>query len=414
MTQALSPDTQAILLLCGRFGGARREGPAPLTDGEYAKLAAWLLAGELRPSDLVAVGGASHVEAYDAVPGDRLKRLLERGAQLAMQVEEWQRKGMWVIGRGDDAYPRRWKRRLGRAAPPLVYGTGPVGLLGGGGVAVVGSRDAGAEGEAFAGDLARRCAASGLNVVSGGARGIDTAAMRAAVACEGSTVGILADNLERAMLQAEWRDAIVRGDLLLVSVAGPRVRFQTAIAMARNKLIYSLADHAVVVSAARGRGGTWTGATENLRKGWVPLFVRSAGEDGADEVPEGNRALLEGGCAPLPPAALAGDEDLGGWFAAHAIPAARAGDSGGRQAEFSFGTAAEAAGSPPAPLPEADVFEQVWPLLARALRDWRTAEALAEAYDLRVAQVRDWMARAVAEGLATKRGRPVRYRVSAP
>jgi predicted Rossmann fold nucleotide-binding protein DprA/Smf involved in DNA uptake len=54
--------------------------------------------------------------------------------------------------------------------------------------------------------------------------------------------------------------------------------------MERNKLIYALADWAIVVASAAGQGGTWTGALENLKAGWAPLFVRNG-----SDVPDGNR-----------------------------------------------------------------------------------------------------------------------------
>jgi len=64
--------------------------------------------------------------------------------------------------------------------------------------------------------------------------------------------------------------------------------------MGRNKLIYALSDVAVVVSSADGSGGTWTGAIEALKSGWVPVLVRD--DPG---VPAGNRSLVGLGAAPL-------------------------------------------------------------------------------------------------------------------
>ncbi len=49
--------------------------------------------------------------------------------------------------------------------------------------------------------------------------------------------------------------------------------------MQRNKYIYSLADAAMVVHSGDS-GGTWTGAKENLKKQWVPLWVKQAMADG--------------------------------------------------------------------------------------------------------------------------------------
>ena len=55
--------------------------------------------------------------------------------------------------------------------------------------------------------------------------------------------------------------------------------------MQRNKLIYALADASLVVSSDLNKGGTWTGAVEQLDKlKFVPVFIRSTGEssDGLD------------------------------------------------------------------------------------------------------------------------------------
>lgn len=84
----------------------------------------------------------------------------------------------------------------------------------------------------------------------------------------------------------------------------PGARFTVGFAMCRNKYIYTLAKYAVVVSASSGKGGTWAGATENLKYKWTPLFVRAG-----DNMPEGNQLLIEKGGVPLRPEIL---EDEGG------------------------------------------------------------------------------------------------------
>jgi predicted Rossmann fold nucleotide-binding protein DprA/Smf involved in DNA uptake len=49
-----------------------------------------------------------------------------------------------------------------------------------------------------------------------------------------------------------------------------------------------------VVSSDYNKGGTWNGATENLKNGWVPLYVRNG-----SNVPQGNRELIKKGAIPL-------------------------------------------------------------------------------------------------------------------
>ena len=75
--------------------------------------------------------------------------------------------------------------------------------------------------------------------------------------------------------------------------------FSAGAAMGRNKLIYALSDVAVVVSSAEGSGGTWAGALEALKGGWVPVVARSG-----PGVPPGNAALVARGARALPEDAI--------------------------------------------------------------------------------------------------------------
>jgi predicted Rossmann fold nucleotide-binding protein DprA/Smf involved in DNA uptake len=135
--------------------------------------------------------------------------------------------------------------------------------------------------------------------VSGGARGIDATAISAALEAGGSVVGVLPEGVERRLREPSTRSAVAGGQAVLVSPYHPGAAFSAGAAMGRNKLIYTLSDVAVVVSSADGSGGTWTGALEALKGGWVPVLVRD--DPG---VPAGNRSLLEMGAAPLLSAAI--------------------------------------------------------------------------------------------------------------
>ncbi|MEJ7695548.1 MAG: DNA-processing protein DprA [Candidatus Limnocylindrales bacterium] len=174
----------------------------------------------------------------------------------------------------DDAYPPRLRERLRDSAPPVLFGSGDAGLLRTGGIAIVGSRDADRAATDFTQHFAAAAARGGTPVVSGGARGIDATAMQAAFAAGGSVIGVVPEGVERRLREAATRSAVAGGQALLVSPYHPLAAFSAGAAMGRNKLIYALSDVAVVVSSAEGSGGTWTGALEALKGGWVPVFVR--------------------------------------------------------------------------------------------------------------------------------------------
>jgi predicted Rossmann fold nucleotide-binding protein DprA/Smf involved in DNA uptake len=184
----------------------------------------------------------------------RLQALLARGAALGLALEKWQRAGLWVRTRGDPEYPDRLKRRLRSESPPVLFGCGNKSLLAGGGIAVVGSRDASEDDLAFTAQFGKRAAAEGYSIVSGGARRVDQAAMMGALEHEGTAVGVLADSLLRSATSAQYRKRIMSGDLVLITPFNPEAGFNVGHAMARNRYIYCLADAAVVVSSAAGKG----------------------------------------------------------------------------------------------------------------------------------------------------------------
>ena len=164
-------------------------------------------------------------------------------------------------------------------APPVLYGCGNRDALDRGGLAVVGSRRVNEELIEYTERVGQLAAHAEVQIVSGGARGVDQAAMRGSLEAGGRAIGVLGNNLERAALNRGNREPLMDGRLVLVSSFDPAVRFRGWQAMERNKQIYALADAALVVNSDHGHGGTWAGATEQLEKlHYVPVYVRSAGE----------------------------------------------------------------------------------------------------------------------------------------
>ena len=196
----------------------------------------------------------------------RLQRLLGRGFLLSQVIERWQARAIWVVSRADAEYPRRLKVRLREDAPAVIYGCGDMALLESGGLAVVGSRHVDDSLIDYTMAVGRLAARAGRTLVSGGAKGIDQAAMRGALEAGGKVSGVLADSLEKTTMNREHRNLLLDGQLVLISPYDPSAGFNVGNAMQRNKLIYALADASLVVSSDLNKGGTWTGAVEQLDK----------------------------------------------------------------------------------------------------------------------------------------------------
>lgn len=301
-SDAPGADTHAVLVLCGRFGTPlpKEAAPplpkeaAPLTPSEYHRLDEWLRSADLHPAELLSPDGEEVLRGgFPPLPVPRLLALLGRRAEVAAALETWGSAGLWVVSTRDAEYPERL--RVGRSAPPLLYGVGERALLGRGGLAVVGSRDADDAALSYARRVGHACAEQGISIVSGGARGVDSAAMLASVVAGGCAVGVLADSLLKAARSGKYREALGDGSVALVTPYDPGGGFERGKAMGRNRHVYALADHALVVSTAYEWGGTWSGASDALEGGRTPVFVRIG-----PDVPAGNRRLLEQGAAAFP------------------------------------------------------------------------------------------------------------------
>lgn len=298
MIAPLTPNTQAILLLTAPLIVGRKEGSTDLlTLTQYNQLARILREKQKQPADLIGPDAGETISACaDAYGRERLESLLGRGFLLSQAVDRWNARAIWVVSRADATYPRRLKARLKEDAPPVLYGCGNAALLDTGGLAVIGSRHVDDELIFYTENVGKLAAQAGRALISGGAKGIDRAAMCGALQAGGAVAGVMSDSLERGALARDNREPLMDHKLVLISPYDPAAGFNVGHAMQRNKVIYALADAALVVNSDFEKGGTWAGAIEQLEKlHFVPVFVRHGANAG-----KGNAALLQHGAFPWP------------------------------------------------------------------------------------------------------------------
>jgi predicted Rossmann fold nucleotide-binding protein DprA/Smf involved in DNA uptake len=320
-------------------------------------------------------------------------------------VEAWTNRGLWIISRSDKAYPSRLKKQLGQTAPPIFYGVGQPTLLQKGGIAVVGSRDVDKQIVDFTKIIAKKSAQQRMTVISGGARGVDTEAMLTALVHGGTAVGVLADSLTRAAITGKYRDALREERLVLISAFDPDAGFNVGNAMARNKYIYALSDWSVVVNSSYKEGGTWAGATENLKAQWVPLFVRQD-----EPISLGNQHLINQGAIAIDKKTLQETTDLRLQMSqlSETPPVVKENESVNTHHEDEI----DAVDIAEKDKEIKDLFEIVWPHIERQLVTEKTEKALAEHFNLYPKQLRIWLTRALENGRIKKLKKPVRYIVN--
>jgi DNA processing protein len=200
--------------------------------------------------------------------------------------------GARVVLCGHPAYPGLLR---GIERPPsLLYVRGPLDPAAAR-VAVVGSRDADEEGLRLAREIAEDLARAGVQVVSGGARGVDAAAHEGALWGQGTTAAVLGCGIDVAYPPAHGPlfERLAHGGGAVVSefppgAPGSRMNFPR-----RNRTISGLSSAVVVVRASLTSGALIT-AREALRHGRLLFAVPGpAGEP----LCAGPNRLLAGGAA---------------------------------------------------------------------------------------------------------------------
>jgi len=219
---------------------------------------------------------------------------------------ELERRGVTLLTLTSPGYPARLRQRLGDESPPLLYAWGSLDLLQERAVGFCGARDASAKGIAVAEDCAAQIAGWGWVVVSGGARGVDTAVHRAALETGGTTVIVLPEGILRYRLRRELKPLVSQERVLLVSEFPPRKTWSVGSAMQRNQTVCGLSEALVVIEAGTS-GGTFEAGKLALRLK-MPLFVADYAEPAASAA--GNAYFLARGARPLRRGAETGQANL--------------------------------------------------------------------------------------------------------
>ncbi len=278
-------------------------------------------------------GGAA--AALDALP-----HLARRGGrarpvrvcaeeEAAREMERLHALGAHLLARGEAGYPRLLA--LEEAPPPLLALRGRLELSAEPCVAIVGARNASAAGRGLARRMAAELAALGHPVVSGLARGIDTAAHEGAL--EQGTIAVLAGGLDVPYPRENMRLMQAIGERgLLVAEMPPGTAPRADLFPRRNRLVAGMSLGVVVVEAARRSGSLITArlAAEMGREVMAvpgsPLDGRAAGpnhllREGATlvrharDVAEALAPMITRLDAGLAPPATPPRSDAGGWRA---------------------------------------------------------------------------------------------------
>lgn len=233
--------------------------------------------GELTVQQLLSTG----VEKSLA---QRTVQLLDDGLQLEAYLKRAGRLGCHLLTRAGDAYPPLLRRRLGLDAPGCLWAKGNLDILAMPAVSLVGSRELSAENRKFAQLVGAQAARQGFALVSGNARGADSAAQSACLEAGGCVISVVADSLE---------ERCPDNRTLLLSEDDFDELFSVQRALHRNRVIHALGKVTFVAQCNLGRGGSWDGSAQNLRRHWSPLYCFRDGSPAAAELEQMGACLID-------------------------------------------------------------------------------------------------------------------------
>ena len=176
-------------------------------------------------------------------------------SQAQTLIERVTSQGVRLITVLDEDYPENLKLIFNR--PPFIWVRGELEPRNLRAIAVVGTRQATEEGRAAAARLARGLAQARVIVLSGLARGIDTAAQAATIEAGGRTVAVMGTGILAPVYPAEngeLAERIVGTGGAIVSQFWPQAPPRKANFPRRNVVMSGMAAGTVVVEAAATSG----------------------------------------------------------------------------------------------------------------------------------------------------------------
>ncbi len=224
-----------------------------------------------------------------------LKQAKSELVSNAFLAESYLSQGFEIIPIISPEYSKTLKSNLKAThSPAILYIKGNKKILEEKSIAIVGSRDASQIALKFTDNIAKLASKEFKVVVSGFAKGVDKQALDSTINYKGQSIIVLPQGIMTfGSGFKNYYKQIIDGDVLVLSTFFPKAPWKAELAMARNPIIYGLADE-IFVAESSEKGGTWSGVVDGLRKG-RKIFVRKP------ELNEknANLILIQNGAVPV-------------------------------------------------------------------------------------------------------------------
>lgn len=256
-----------------------------------------LLEAYENPMKAVLTAQRRHLVMMPRIPTEVVDGILQAREHLAeaeAQIAALIQRGVKILTIRDPQYPQPLRKIAN--PPPLLYCYGELTEADSRGVGIIGSTSPSAHGTDIANRFARVLARHGYTIVSGYARGIDSAAHKGALAARGRTVLVIPMGINRFESHEGFPPPhVLARHGAIISEQPPDVFWTVEGALARNRITVAL-SRALLVVETREEGGTMHTFNIARREG-KPVFVITYRHPPASA--SGNKLAIERGGIPI-------------------------------------------------------------------------------------------------------------------
>lgn len=266
----LNLDSIALLLFCSDIVS---DSSKPLTQDEWFEIERRLKTSSLKePSRLFGMSKDALVQILQIDEYIAYKMLARASIydKLMYALHNLQNEGINITTKYEDNYPSCLIQSLKKRAPLFLYYIGDLSLLKNM-VSIVGPQQSERRLQNFTRNLARKLYDEDKVLVSSGAKGIETYALKLYLKLGGKVVCFVSDHMLDK--KQTYHKQIKDNQMLLLSAVDPYAFFNVTNALDRNIYVCGLSDYQFVTASHINSGGIWFTSIQNFHYHWTTQIV---------------------------------------------------------------------------------------------------------------------------------------------
>jgi len=266
----LNLDSIALLLFCSDIVS---DSSKPLTQDEWFEIERRLKTSSLKePSRLFGMSKDALIQILQIDEYIAYKMIARASIydKLMYALHNLQNEGINITTKYEENYPSCLTQSLKKRAPLFLYYIGDLSLLKNM-VSIVGPQQSERRLQNFTRNLVRKLYDEDKVLVSSGAKGIETYALKLYLKLGGKTVCFVSDHMLDK--KQSYHRQIKDNQLLLLSAVDPYAFFNVTNALDRNIYVCGLSDYQFVTASHINSGGIWFTSIQNFHYHWTTQIV---------------------------------------------------------------------------------------------------------------------------------------------